>query len=307
MQHMSDEAVFSPDQRLGSIFHIVGVMAFMAVAGIGLYEIAYADSGPAFLSYLIISLLALGGVPLLIYRLYALQNASYVIEREGVHLRWGARREQIPMDEILWVHPATELAAPVPMPRLRWPGAVLGLRRQSGLGEVEYLSSNTRDLILIGTQRRTYAISPARPSEFLHAFQRFIEMGSLTQIERRSIYPTILFGRIWEARYGRLLLFSGLVAGTSLLIWVSLVLPGRGQVYLGFRPDGSPGDTAPAPRLLLLPLVNTTFLVADLVVGLFFFRREESRSLAYLLWGAGLFTSLLFIAAVFFLLRASPG
>ena len=68
-----------------------------------------------------------------IYRLYALQNASYIIARDGVHLRWGARREQIPMDEILWVHPAAELPAPVSLPRLRWPGAVLGLRHQSGI------------------------------------------------------------------------------------------------------------------------------------------------------------------------------
>jgi hypothetical protein len=81
-------------------------------------------------------------------------------------------------------------------------------------------------------------------------------------------------------------------------------------------------------RLLLLPVVNALFVLANLLLGLFFFRRGEARSadnlpeeerpklttnplkpgggkvLAYLLWGGGVLTPFLFLAAVYFILRA---
>jgi hypothetical protein len=58
-------------------------------------------------------------------------------------------------------------------------------------------------------------------------------------------------------------------------------------------------------RLLLLPVINTFFVLADLSMGLFFFRREESQPFSYLLWGSGVLTPLLFLIAVFSILRLS--
>ena len=63
------------------------------------------------------------------------------------------RSQDIPIDEILWVHPAADLSAPLPLPPFRVPGAVLGLRRIPGGGEVEYLAADTQRLIMIAPAR----------------------------------------------------------------------------------------------------------------------------------------------------------
>jgi hypothetical protein len=55
---------------------------------------------------------------------------------------------------------------------------------------------------------------------------------------------------------------------------------------------------------MLLPVLNTFIFLADLLLGLFFYRRTEAQPLAYLLWGSSILTALLFIAAVIFILSA---
>lgn len=301
---MENEAVFQPEQRRGILVHLLILLVLAVGTGLGFYQVAVAETGSGFVLYLLLTLVLLGLLPLVAYRLYALRNAFYIIEREGVQLRWGLRRVQIPMDEILWAHPAEEIHRTLHLPQIRWPGAVLGTRRQPKLGETEFLCSGTSKLVLIATPERIYAISPANPEAFLHSFERYIEMGSLSPLPAVSVYPMVLARRIWEDRTGRVLLFGGLWVGIVLLVWVSLLIPSRQLVYLGFLPDGSPGDQVPAPRLFLLPMVNSFFLVANTATGLFLFRREEGRAIAYLLWSMNILTSILFLAAVFWLLSA---
>jgi hypothetical protein len=299
-----DEVIFQPDRRFGQVFHLAAILLFVLIAGWGLWQAAQAIMGPVFLLFQVPFLLALGLVPLLVYRLYALRNSQYTLERDGIRIRWGLRVEEIPMTSVLWVHLASELSAPLPLPRLRWPGAVLGMRHLQGAGNVEFMASNARNLVLISTPVRIFAISPANPESFLHTFDRFTEMGSLTPLEARSVYPTFLLTRVWGSRPAMALLLASLLLSLSLLVWVSLTIPSRLQIYLGFKPDGTFGDPVPPVRLLLLPVINTIFVLIDSILGLFFFRREESQPYSYLLWGMGALTPLLFLTAVFFILQA---
>ena len=296
---MNEAFIFRPEQRLGMIFQVVAILFLAAGAVLGLWGAALANIGPVFLLYLLPGLLAAGIVPLLAYCIYALRTGAYTLERDGIRLRWGLRVEEIPMDAVLWVHPSTELEMVLPLPWLRWPGAVLGVRRLSSQGEVEFLSESTQRLVLIGTTQRAYAISPADPAGFLHAFQRFTEMGSLTPLAARSVHPTLLLQQVWAARAARVLLIGSLSLSLLLLVWVSLAVPGREAVSLGFRPDGLPSDPGPSVRLLLLPVINSIFFLTDVFLGLFFFRHAESQPLAYLLWGVGALTPAIFLVAVF--------
>jgi len=299
-----DEFIFYPERRLGLAFHAGALLLLVVVGILGLWQAAQAEIGPVFLLYLLPALLAVAIVPVLAYRAYALQSAYYALERDGIRLRWGLRFEDIPMTAVLWVHPASDLAVPLPLPWLRWYGSVLGTRHLPGVGPVEFLAAGSRGLILIATPDRAFAISPVERDAFLHTFQRFTEMGSLTPLAARSLYPTFLVSRVWASPAARALLLVGWILSLILLVWVSLVIPSRSQVYLGFDPDGRPSYAAPAVRLLLLPVINTFFVLADLLLGLFFFRHEESQPFSYLLWGSGALASLLFLIAVFFALRA---
>ncbi len=109
----------------------------------------------------------------------------------------------------------------------------------------------------------------------------------------------------WADLPARILMLGGFVLSLILLIWVSLAIAQYPAIALRLAPSGSALDIQPSIRLMLLPVLNVFFYLADLLLGLFFYRRVDYRSLAYLLWGAGSLTPLLFIGAVFFLLRAS--
>lgn len=302
---MSEEAVYLPRLRGGVFFQVALIAALLVGAGFSFFQVGNAAIGFTFVAYLLFSLAFMALLPLVIYRLYALLNATYALERDGLRLRWGLRRVQIPMDEVLWVHPVEGLNAPLRLPVIRWPGSVLGVRRQIELGEVEFLCSRAKGLVLIATAMRCYAVSPDQPQAFMHSFDRFIEMGSLMPLKTVSLYPTMLARQVWESQLARILLASGLALGFLLFLWASLVIPNLGLVTLGFRPDATPGDQVPGPRLMLLPMANTFFLVANTITGLFLFRREESRPLAYLAWGASAFTALLFLVGFYVLLRLS--
>ena len=300
-----EEFVFQPVRRVGTIFQFF-FLALFIVAGVAGFWLAFQVSiGPAFLLSLLPVLAAFAIVPVLAYRFYALQRATYTLEREGIRLRWGLRLEEIPIASVLWVNQASELSAPLPSPRLYWPGGVLGRRHLPGVGEIEFMAASMKGLVVIATPGKYYALSPEAPESFVLAYHRCIEMGSLFPLAARSMYPTFLIGRVWQSRAARRLLIGGGLLSLALLVWVSLVIPSRSQVIFGFRPDGLSGDAVPAARLLLLPILNTFFFLSDLFLGLFYFRHEESQPLAYLLWGAGGLTALLFLISVWFILQVS--
>ena len=301
---MQDEFAFRPDRRMGYIFHIAGILLFTLASLFGLWQASQASIGLMFMLYLLPALASVIIVPILVYRVYALQSAVYILQREGIRVRWGLRSEDIPMDDVLWVHPAAELSAPLPLPALRWPGAVLGKRHLAGGGEVEFLAGNFHDMLYIATPGGGMVISPVAPDRFLETFQRFTEMGSLTPLPARSVYPAFLLARVWSAKLARGLLLTCVLLGLALLVWVSLSIQGRSQLHLGFRPDGSPGDLVPAVRLMLLPILNSFFFLVALFLGMLFFRRDDSRPLAYILWLGSALTNLLFLMAVFYILKS---
>jgi Bacterial PH domain len=299
---------FYPDRWLGELFHILLILVLAVIGLWGLWQASRAEVGPAFLLYLLPALVAVILAPVLIYRLRGLERSGYTLERNGIRLRWGLRLEEIPMDKVVWVRTSDELQQQLPKPWLRWPGCVLGTRRLAEAKEIEYMAAGARHLILINTPGRIFAISPAAPENFLLTYHRLAELGSLSPIAAQSIYPGFLLARFWSDLPARYLVLSSLVLSLALLIWVILVAPTRGQVLL--RPvidqtvPSSPNEYVPALQLLLLPVLNSFIFIANLLLGLFFYRRDENRVLAYLLWGGGMVTPVLFLIAVHFILQA---
>ncbi len=303
---MNEISSFKPPQKSGYIFQIFLLILISAMAAFGLWQAVLAGIGPLLIIYLLPALVAVVMVPTLAYRIYGLRTANYSLEREGIHIRWGLRVEDIPIDQILWILRREELEGNISLPRFRWPGALLGRRKISGLGDVEFLASSQSGLILIATDKRTFALSPANPELFLFTASQIMEMGSLAPIESRSIYPTSLMVRVWSSKLARLMLSASLVFSLGLLVWVSFIIPGRSQVFLGFQPDGSPGDSIPAGRLMLLPILNFIFVSLDFFLGLFMFRKQKSQLLSFLLWVSAAILPLLFILGVAFVIRNSP-
>jgi hypothetical protein len=321
---MSEQIAFAPPRRNGLAFHLLAIALLLALATAGVWQASRASLGMAFFVALLPFLLALALIPLLAYRAYALWGASYTLQRDSVLLHWGLRLEQLPMHKVLWVHRLADLGQSYPLPLLRWPGAVVGMRRLPGEKKIEYLAARSSQLVLIATQEQLYAISPADPDGFLYTYQRFTELGSLMHLPERSVYPSFLVQRVWNSPPARTALLASLGFSLALVAWVGIVASLRSQVTLGFGADNPP---VPAVRLFLLPAVNAIFVLADLLLGLFYYRRGEAgqadglfeetsrpvtnplapeggKVLAFILWGGGVLTPLLFLAAVFFILRA---
>ena len=280
------------------------MLCLAAAGGFGIWKASLSVSGITFLAFLAIALVAIAFLPRSIYRFYALQRARYILARDGISLSWGLRREEIPIDRISWVKAADQVEMHV-KPFLHLPGAVLGTYAQSGEKPIEYLAARKTRLVMIATPERIYAISPADEIKFLKTYRRLAEFGSLTPFRSTSEYPTFLISRSWADIPARILLITSAVLAFGLIIWVSLLIPYHQTTALRLNADGSPVELVPGIRLLLLPVVNTFFFVVDLLSGLLFYRRKETQSLGYLMWISSALTSVLFIVAVFSILRAT--
>ena len=200
---MENAYVFYPPKRSGIIFHLAAIAILTLAGAWGLWQAVHSDIGLTFLLYLLPFLVALPSVPFFIYRLNNLENASYTLERDSLRLRWGLRVETIPMVDVQWVRPATDLRGSLRLPPIRWPGAVLGTRRlPGGVTPIEFMAARARGLLVIATSERLYAISPSQPNDLLRAYQHFTEMGSLRPPAPQSVHPTILVIRLWDTRTG---------------------------------------------------------------------------------------------------------
>ena len=288
---------------MGLAVQVPASLLLLAGSGLAILQATQVEAGPTLLIYLLLTVLLLAPLPVLGYRIYALWLANYSLERDGLHLRWGLRSEDIPLNEITWVHPISDLAGRLPLPWFCWPGAFLGARQVHGLGSVEFMAADRRRMVLVGTRQRVYAISPAHPDEFIRIFQRTIELGSLSPMAAQSVSPSFLVNRAWADPTGRILLVSGLVLELALLTLVSLSIPGRTSIALGFDPSGLPATPGPAAALMLLPVLNTINLVVDLAGGFFFYRLPDQKPLAYLLWASAVISPLLLLLAVYTILR----
>lgn len=283
---------FQPPRKTGILFQ-AGLILVLAVAGITFFYQATQDpSGVNFLLNMLIALVLFAPLSLLGYRLYALVNAVYILRRDGLMIRWGLRREDIPLEAIEWIRPANEIGYRLPLPWLRWPGAILGRRRVNELGDVEFLGAELSHMILVATPGKVFAISPENNKSFMADFRRVNELGSLNRLDAQSVYPQVFIGRVWEDDLGRWLIIGGFIIGALLLAVASFAVPGLDTI-----PWVEPGTTAPAERLLLLPVLNGMIWLFNMAAGTLLYRRGgDKRIAAYLLWGTSSLVGILLLA-----------
>lgn len=292
---------FPPSRQRGLALHIA-LSVTLGVISLGAFWLAFQTQvGLSFTFYVLLFFFTAIPTPILAYRAYALTRANYLLDRNTLRLVWGLRVEDIPLTDVEWVRPASGLVAPLALPLLRLPGSILGVKRQPDIGKVEFLAAEASTLLLVATAKQVFAISPANPGAFVLAFQKAIEMGSLTEVAPHSQYVTFVVARAWENLLARFLWLAGAFLNVGLLLWVTVLAPGLPRIALGFTPEGAPLPSVPGVQLILLPLLSAMLFVADWLAGLFFYRRDDQRILALVMWATGALTSLLFLLGVFFL------
>lgn len=295
---MDFPAQFSPPKRTGARFTaiVIGVLLGAGIACIW-FALNRAPQTQIAVWYLA-GILLLIPVPLLAYRIYALLQARYLLDRDGLRIRWGLRSEDISMVDIEWIRPAAEMGYKLHLPLIRWPGSLYGRRATEGLGPVEFLASEADNLLLIATRDKVYAISPDELSPFLNSFRRANEMGSLTPLSSHSTMPVAYFSRIWADTPARRLILAALLSVIALVILTSVSVSSVPLMPMGYDSSGQPLEPVPSQYLLLLPILGGIAAAFDLVYGMFLYRLTSTRIMAFFLWAAAILTSVLLMAGI---------
>jgi hypothetical protein len=292
---------FPPPRRRGWTIHIILILILTLIVVILAVLASRQPIDLVFAVFVSLAVLAFIPIPILVYRLYSLTRANYSLDRDQLTLTWGLRVEQIPVSDIEWVRPLTAMPKHFPLPFFRLPGSVLGLRRHSDFGPIEFLASDEKSLLLVATSRQIFAISPEAPANFLQDIQQAIEMGSLSPAVPKSVYPSFVVVQAWDSALARYLWLAGFFVNIGLLAWVSLIAPSLGHISLGFLPSGAARPPSSGLALILLPIVSVFFYLVGWGTGLMIYRGEDRRPMAFIVWTSGVVSSLLFLLAVLFI------
>lgn len=293
--------LFPPVRQRGRTLHIILILLLLIMVVTLAVLISRQPISLVFTALLLLAILAFIPIPLLVYRLYALERADYSLNRDRLKLSWGLREEKIPVSDIEWVRPLKSMSQRIPRPFFRLPGSVLGIRHHPDLGPIEFLASDENSLLLVATPRKIFAISPQDPVQFLQEIQHAIELGSLNPILPGSVFPSFVVVHAWDSLAARYLWLAGFFANIGLLAWVSLMAPSLGHISLGFLPSGAARPPSAGIALILLPIVSISSYLGGWVIGLMMYQHEDRRPMAYILWTGGVVSSLLFLVAVLFI------
>ncbi len=293
---------FPPPKRRGLIVHGIIILVLAIIAIVGFVNLSRADVGPQFLIALLVSLLSFAPIPFFAYRAYSLWRADYHMDRDSLAINWGLRVEDIPLTDIEWMRPADDLTRPLALPSFPIPGGLLGTKRHPDVGVVEFLASDVKKLLLVATAKRVFVISPDNPAGLTQTFARATELGSLAPVEAKSVYPSFVVTQAWESGLARYLWLTALFLNLGLFIWASLIIPTTPRVALGPQFIGSGLETVPSSQLIVFPIASLLLAMTGWIAGLYFYRWERERVLAFIVWGSSTFTSLLFLIAVLFII-----
>jgi len=293
---------YPPPKRRGLIVHGIILLVLTVVAVFGFFNLSGAEVGPTFLIWLLVALLSFAPIPFFAYRIYSLWRADYHIDRDSLAISWGLRVEDIPLSDIEWMRSAEDLVTPLALPSLPFPGGLLGIRRHPELGVIEFLASDAKKLLLIATAKRVFVISPENPAGLSQTFARATEMGSLQPVEAKSVYPSFVVTQAWESGIARYLWLTALFLNIGLFIWASLIIPSTPFVAIGQQFAGGTLETVPSSQLIIFPVASLLLAIVGWIAGLYFYRWERERVLAFIIWGSSTLTSLLFLLAVLFII-----
>jgi len=247
-------------------------------------------------------------VLLVIYRLYGLMNATYLLNRDGFFLRWGLAIDEIPLEKIREIVPMNKISDGLrPKPGFWWPGCVVGTLVVENLGFFEFFSSTSSSRsVVIALENRNLVISPPSVDDFIQTFHDVVRLGSLEEIPERTARPNFFSAQLWSDTLARSMIIIGLVTFLSLLAYISIqvgVLPNT--VPFGFDANGNPNPLVPAAQLIILPLVGGFFWLIDLIMGAWLFRRKKNQPVAYIVWGLSILAGGLLWGAVLQLIQAA--
>lgn len=164
MEHAEPGYSYPPARGQGIALHLALCLLLIGLEVFLVFNFAVTQVGLQF--FLLLIAMMIFAVPLvfLLYRLYSLINASYDLKRDGLHIRWGQRREVIPLNAIEWIRRPEEMNRDVPWSVLPMPGAYLGTVTTKDGVTFEFLASSMQTMLFLGLPVIFMSSLPKTPS-----------------------------------------------------------------------------------------------------------------------------------------------
>jgi len=237
-------------------------------------------------------------VALMVYWLYGLFSLSYILDRNGLVIRWGPLRQVVPMGNIERIVPAEAVHVPMRFYGVAWPGYRVGKGYVKGVGSLRvYATCPLRGQLLVITPSQIYGISPSNPQAFLKDFERRAGLGivhRMEQITHRSAWMSL---PIWRDRQAQALIFAGFLLNLWLVAYICKAYPGLPRILpLHFDSLGEVDRVGERTELFILPIIGWMVQMFDTSAGLLLHPRQTTGS--YLLFVAAVLVQALLWAAV---------
>ncbi len=298
--------IFAPPKNTGLT---LGLAALLGLSGLGgLLIIFVRTASPSLLTFIAFVLIIVISAALIavVYGVFGLARARYILSRNALVVDWGWRREVIPMGRLGEVQLGAAIDPALTLrPRgLNWPGQVTGLAPWREGDEVEVLATTPAlsGLVLIEYPGGAggLALSPADPAAFVQTLNDLRAAGVEDAVEPESRRAGLGDWPIWRDRPMAILVALCGLSVVALVGYITLIYPQLpAQLALHFDAQGQPNRFGPPAGLFLLPIIAGLVWLVNTLGGLWLHHRQTERIGAYLLFGAtALIQGLLWAATI---------
>ena len=273
-----------------ALFAVALVLAVALLAR----AISWPASWPGFLAYLGAGVLAVLAAAFGFWA-WACSSMRYVLDHQGLSIRWGPVTHFLPMSSITAVTPGKAEMRPR-ISGVGWWGYHIGSGDAEGVGPVVFFSTHRSadELVYVRTASVAYGLSPQDPERFATEIERFQSAkddgGPAEATIRRE---QIAAHPIWGDRIAQYLALAAIAVNVALWGYVLAVYPDlNNEITIEFPPIGDITTLRARSEILTIPTAASVILGVNLLAGLLFEWKE--RAAAYLVLSGTLFFQVLF-------------
>jgi len=273
-----------------ALFAVALVLAIALLAR----AISWPASWPGFLAYLGAGVLAVLAATFGFWA-WACSSMRYVLDHQGLSIRWGPVTHFLPMSSITAVTPGKAEMRPR-ISGVGWWGYHIGSGEVEGVGPVVFFSTHrsAEELVYVRTASVAYGLSPQDPGRFAAEIERFQsaedDEGPAEATIRRE---QIAAHPIWADRIAQYLALAAIAVNVALWGYVLAIYPDlNNEITIEFPPIGDITTLRARSEFLRIPTAASVILGVNLLAGLIFEWKE--RAATYLVLSGTLFFQVLF-------------
>jgi hypothetical protein len=224
------------------------------------------------------------------YWTYGCYTLRYVINRNGLAIRWGAIRQLIPLDQIEWLVEGRQ----APEPRVdgvNWPGHHVGRAAVRSVGDTLFYSTHRsrEDLLYLVTPSQSYGLSVTDVEGFGRDIQEQRDLGPHVPVRQSPERYTVAAQPFWSDGVAQVLALAAILGCVVVFGYVFARYPGLAPtIPLRFPPMGGVTRVASKEQLLTLPVTALGILVLNLGLAVLVHTWERAAGYLLLLAAAGL-------------------